>query len=96
MSGTRLPSLRAPATEKATPPPFSESLWRLGALLWPFATGAVAINLFLAGLIVHSAGWAAAISPAAALLWSLPLGLPATWAAALWVRHLIRQAEGRG
>jgi hypothetical protein len=68
-------------------------MW-LGMLLWPFATGAVAINVFLFGLILHSAG-GPAIPPVAALLWSLPLGVVATWAAALWVRSLIRQAEGR-
>lgn len=63
-------------------------------LLWPFATGAVAINIFLLGLLLHSAG-APGIWPETALWWSLPLGLPATWASAVWVRHLIRQAEGR-
>ena len=85
MSGTRSPSKTAPRTDR---------LWRLGLLLWPFATAAVAINLFLLGLVFHSAGMAS-ISPVAALWWSLPLGLPATWAAARWVRSLIREGEGR-
>ena len=84
MSGTRSPSKPGRATE---------SLWRLGALLWPFVTGAVAINLFLLGLIFRSAGWSDAMAPVTALIWSLPLSLPATWAAAFWVRSLIRQAE---
>lgn len=84
MSGTRSPSKTAPATE---------SLWKLGAILWPFVAGAVAINLFLLGLIFHAAGWAEAIAPVTALLWALPLSVPATWAAARWVRSLIRQAE---
>ena len=73
--------------------PRTELPWRLGLLLWPFVAGAVAINLFLFGLILHSAGWAPAIPPVAALWGALPLSLPATWAAAFWVRHLIRQAE---
>ena len=86
MSGTRSPSRKVPLTE---------SLWKLGALLWPFVAGAVAINLFLAALILHSAGWTAAMAPVTALIWSLPLSLPATWAAALWARSLIREAEGK-
>lgn len=84
MSGTRSPSAKAPATR---------GLWRLSLLLWPFATGAVAINLFLLGLIGFSIGLPA-IPPVTALWLSLPLGLPATWASARWVRHLIDQAEG--
>jgi hypothetical protein len=72
--------------------PRTENLWKLGLILWPFATGAVAINLFLLGLICRSAGWPN-IAPVTALWWSLPLGLPATWAAARWVAKLIREAE---
>jgi hypothetical protein len=52
----------------------------------------VAINLFLLGLILRSAGWPN-IAPVTALWWSLPLSLPATWAAARWARSLIREAE---
>ena len=63
------------------------------ALLWPFATAAVAINLFLLGLIGVSAGWTG-IAPVTAMWLSLPLGLPATWAAARWVTRLIAEAEG--
>ena len=73
--------------------PATSSLWKLGAVLSPFVAGAVAINLFLLGLIFHSAGWSDAIAPVTALLWALPLSLPATWLAARWVRGLIREAE---
>jgi hypothetical protein len=52
----------------------------------------VAINLFLLGLIGVAIGLPA-IPPVAALWWSLPLGLPATWAAARWVTSLIAEAE---
>jgi hypothetical protein len=62
--------------------------------MWPFATGAVAINLFLLGLIGTWVGLPA-MPPLIALLLSLPLGVPAAWAFALWARHLIREAEGR-
>ncbi len=86
MSGTRSPSKTAPATE---------NLWKLGAILWPFVAGAVAINLFLLGLIFRSAGWFDAIAPLDALLWAMPLSFPATWAAARWLHRLIREAEER-
>ena len=62
--------------------------------LWPFATAAVAINLFLLGLIGLAVGLPN-LSPLAALWLSLPLGLPATWAAARWVTALIAMAEAR-
>jgi hypothetical protein len=44
--------------------------------------------------LCDSAGWFAR-HPArlTALIWAVPLSLPATWAAAVWVRHLIREAE---
>lgn len=65
---------------------------RLGLLLWPFVAGAVAINLFLLGLIGTWVGLPA-LSPVWSLWGALPLSLPATWAAAAWVRRLIAQAE---
>jgi len=72
--------------------PARQKLWKLALLLWPFATAAVAINLFMLGLLGHALGLPA-ISPVTALWWCLPLGLPATYAAARWVRHLISQAD---
>lgn len=67
-------------------------MWKLALLLYPFATAAVAINLFMVALIGPALGLGV-LSPVAALLISIPVGLPATWAAALWVRHLIQEAE---
>ncbi|TXI03434.1 MAG: hypothetical protein E6Q73_04600 [Pseudorhodobacter sp.] len=72
--------------------PRTENLWWLGAILWPFVMGAVAINVFLAGLILASAGLPS-IAPIPALIWALPLSIPATWAAAIWVRSLIREGS---
>ena len=63
------------------------------AVLWPFATAAAAINLFLLGLIGMSVGLPA-IAPVTALWLSVPLGLPVTWAATRWVTRLIAEAEG--
>jgi hypothetical protein len=64
----------------------------LPVVLFPFAASAVAINLFLLGLLGQSIGLTA-LPPVWAVIWALPLGLPATWAATRWVRHLIAQAE---
>ena len=83
MSGTRSHSRTGPATKPS---------WRLHLLLWPFATAAAAINLFLFGLIGITAGLPA-IAPVTALWLSVPLGLPATWLAARWVTRLIAEAE---
>ncbi len=53
----------------------------------------VAINLFLAGLILHSVGFGA-IRPVPAILWSIPLGVPAAWLAGRWLRGLMDEADG--
>ena len=86
MSGTRSPSRTAPAIDRR---------WRLSLVLWPFVTAAVAINLFLLGLIGLSVGLPS-MPPLTAVWLALPLGLPATWLAAKWVRRLIAEAEGTG
>ena len=93
MSGTRSPSRTAHPTDGAIEGRWP--VWKLGLLLYPFTAATVAINLFLLGLILKSADWTDAISPVQSLLWALPLSLPATWAAARWVRSMIREAEGR-
>ena len=67
-------------------------LWKLAVILYPFATAALAINLFMLGLLGISIG-STSLSPTTTVLLSLPLGLPATWAAALWARHLLREAS---
>jgi hypothetical protein len=67
-------------------------LWKLVLLLYPFATAAVAINLFMLALIGRSAGYGS-LAPTSAAWLSLPLGIPAAWATALWVRSLLREAS---
>ena len=88
MSGTRSISKREPRTEGGWP------RWTLGLLLYPFTAAAVAINLFMLGLMGQAIGLPA-LSPVASLILSVGLGVPATWAAAIWVRRLIDEAEGR-
>lgn len=68
------------------------SVTRLAVVLYPFAAGAVAINLFLLGLMWQAISLPA-LSPVMSVLLGLPLGIPATWAAARWVRGLIDEAE---
>ncbi|WP_413874899.1 hypothetical protein [Albidovulum sp.] len=62
-------------------------------MLYPFAAAAVAINLFMLGLIGPAVGQPA-LSPVVSLVLSVPLGVPASWLAARWVRHLLDEAEG--
>lgn len=66
-------------------------VWKLALLLYVFAAAAVAINLFMLGLLLQAVGFTA-LSPVAALAISGPLGIPAAWAAGLWVRHLLDEA----
>lgn len=69
-------------------------VWKLALLLYVFAAGAVAINLFMLGLLMQALGFAA-LSPLVALGLSGPLGIPAAWAAGAWVSRLLAQAEDR-
>ncbi|MDQ2095140.1 hypothetical protein [Rhodalgimonas zhirmunskyi] len=66
--------------------------WKLLLGLYPFMAAAVAINLFLMFLMLQALG-VDALAPVHAVLASIPLGVPATWAAARWVQHLIAEAE---
>ena len=67
--------------------------WKLGLLLYPFSAGAVAINLFLLGLMAQVVGWEA-LSPRMSLWGGAILGVPATYWAGAWVRRLIDRADG--
>ncbi|WP_193141311.1 MULTISPECIES: hypothetical protein [unclassified Meridianimarinicoccus] len=67
---------------------------RLAIVLYPFAAGAVAINLFMLSLMGQAIGLSA-LSPMLTLGLSIPLGIPATWWAAKWVRGLMDEAEGK-
>ena len=76
----------------ATEKPWSTK--KLAIVLYPFAAGAVAVNLFMLGLMGIAVGLPA-ISPVNAIIASVPLGVPATWLAAKWVRSLMDEADGR-
>ncbi|WP_425045674.1 hypothetical protein [Primorskyibacter sp. S87] len=68
-------------------------VWKLALLLYPAVALTVAINLFLLGLMWQVLGWPA-LPPLPAILWAIPLGVPATWLAGRWLRGLIDEAEG--
>ena len=67
-------------------------VWKLAVLLYPFAATAVAINLFMLALIGRAVGLPS-LSPEAALIGAVVLGIPATWLSGRWVRALLDEAE---
>lgn len=68
--------------------------WRLLALVYPFAAGAAAVNLFFLSLILSWVG-APVITPGLAVVGGLVLGAPAAWAFARHIRRLMARAEGQ-
>ncbi|SIO30266.1 NnrT protein [Vannielia litorea] len=68
--------------------------WKLLAGLYPFAAGAMGVNLFFASLIGTWLGWPA-LTPWAAAAGGLVIGVPATWAFACHILRLMKQAEGK-
>lgn len=62
------------------------------AALYPFGAGAAAVNLFFASLIFSWIGLRV-LSPYEAVAGGLILGLPATWAFARHIKHLMNKAE---
>lgn len=74
---------------------FPHSRWsrrKIALVLYPFATAAVAINLFMVSLMTQALGLPA-LPPVWALGLSVPLGIPATFAFALWVEKLLDEAQ---
>ena len=68
------------------------SVRKLAVVLYPFTAAAVAINLFMLGLMWQALGLPA-ISPVNALILAVPLGVPATILVARWVRRLMDEAD---
>jgi len=67
-------------------------VWKLSILLYPFAAGAVAINLFLLSLLGQAIGLTA-LTPNVSVVGGVVLGLPAAWASGKWARHLMDEAD---
>ncbi len=75
--------------------PQSREGWGVGKLmlvLYPFGFGAVAVNVFMAGLLGTFVGLPP-ISPVWAIVVGNVLGLPATWAFAHHIRGLMDRAD---
>jgi membrane protein implicated in regulation of membrane protease activity len=68
------------------------SVWQLALLLYPFAAAAVAINLFMLGLMAPVVGLPS-LSPWAALALCAPLGVPAAWWCGRRLRSLMDEAQ---
>ena len=69
-------------------------VWRLALLLYPFAAAAVAINVFMLGLMGQAVGLAS-LTPTAALALGALLGVPAAWWCGHRLRALMDEADGR-
>ncbi len=67
------------------------SIWKLALLLYPFAMPAVAINLFMLGLMGQAVGLPA-LSPGVSIAFAVPLGVTTAHAAGRWVRGLMDEA----
>ncbi len=65
----------------------------LVAFLYPFAAGAMMLNIFMATLILGWVGWPI-MAPLTAVWASIPLGLPPAWIYARHLTRLMREADG--
>jgi hypothetical protein len=65
---------------------------KLAVLFYPFSAAAVAINVYFIGLMWQAIG-IPAITPVVSLIVSVPLGVPATWLIAKWIRGLMDEAD---
>ena len=67
-------------------------IWRLAMLFYIPAAAAVAINLFLLGILWQAIGLPA-LAPTTAVFAAIPLGVPATWWFAGRMRALMDEAD---
>ncbi len=71
----------------------SWSVRKLAVVLYPFTAAAVAVNLFMLSLMWQFVGLPA-FSPVQSLIYAVPIGVPATYFVARWVRSLMDEADG--
>jgi len=64
----------------------------IALVLYPFGAGAAAVNVFFATLIGSWAGLPV-LSPVTSIWIGAILGIPATWAFARHIRHLMDKAD---
>lgn len=65
---------------------------RLFLYLYPFGAGAMAVNVFFASLIWSWIGWPV-LTPVQSVLGGAVLGIPAAWAFANHIKHLMEKAD---
>ncbi len=68
------------------------SVGKLAVILYPFTAAAVAVNLFMLSLMWQFVGLPA-LSPVQSIIYAIPLGVPATFLVARWVRNLMDEAD---
>ena len=69
-------------------------VWKIWLVLYPFAIGAAAVNIFFFGLMIQAIGFSA-FSPVASLIAGVFFGAPFGWFFARHTRKLLdRAAEG--
>lgn len=94
--GTEVPGRKE--TRRADPSEFKQPPnpgWRLLAAVYPFAAGAMAVNLFFLSLVGSWIGWPV-LTPGWSVAGGMALGAPAAWAFARHLRRLMAQADGEG
>ncbi|WP_421703334.1 hypothetical protein [Aliiroseovarius sp.] len=67
-------------------------VWALAVVLYPFAAGAAAVNLFFLSLMSQVVGLRV-LSTTEAIIGGLILGIPFAWITGRWIRGLIDEAE---
>lgn len=67
-------------------------VWLWALVLYPFAFGAAAVNLFFLTLITQTVAWRA-FTPIESIWGGVVLGVPGAWIAAKWIRGMINEAE---
>jgi hypothetical protein len=66
--------------------------WKLIAAIYPFAAGAMAVNLFFLSLVLSWVGLPV-LTPVQAVLGGLVLGVPIDWLFARHIRRLMAKAD---
>ncbi|HRO10388.1 NnrT protein [Amaricoccus sp.] len=73
-------------------PPLRHPGWGLMGLVYPFAAGAVAVNLFFVSLVLSWVG-VPVLTPGLSVLGGCLLGVPVTWVFARHIRRLMTEAD---
>ena len=67
-------------------------VWAVALVIYPFAAGAAAVNLFFLFLMLQAIGLRA-LTPFEAIAGGVILGVPFAWVLGKWAHGMITQAE---